>query len=126
MIRVPRRHSRRLCYVCWPLFVERSAGYHENFEVVAVAGTHRCLAVDSHIRPVLPRLMAVSRKVMKYISAIDRLPGWALLSNASRKSFDDSIPVRMIDLFVDTLGRDELRGGAKRPPVGHHASHRFS
>jgi len=43
------------------------------------------------------------------ISAIDRLPGWALLPKRFEDFIDDSIPVRMIDLFVDTLG---LRGGA--------------
>lgn len=44
-------------------------------------------------------------------SAIDRLPGRALLPKRLDDFIDDSIPVRVIDLFVDTLGRDELRGG---------------
>lgn len=45
-------------------------------------------------------------------SAIDRLQGWTLLPKRLEDFIDDSIPVRMIDLFVDTLGRDEPRGGA--------------
>jgi hypothetical protein len=52
-------------------------------------------------------------------SAIDRLPGWA---KRLEDFIDDSMPVRMIDLFVDTLGREELRGG----PNDCHTSHRFS
>ena len=100
---------------CSPLLVERSAAASPRRQTSTWSrslGPTLIPAVHSHTAGcflVWWRLVKGERYIN---SAIDRLPGWALSSNASRMSFDDSIPVRMIDLFVDTLGRDELRGGA--------------